>query len=191
MYLCCIFTHLLNRIWGWVLKSWDWTSLRCCSNKGFWPASDFSMVLRYVEPESWRKTIGNLHLSGDWGGGSYLEIFPNIIYQLAPALEDPEPKAKTIVAEKDSTHFFAHLGRLHAPQRQRNPSIVWELSFLNWKTKVAYFFSPLICVSFSFLLLAVQALQTEPGKKKKMQLGLSRRDNQPGAGGSLESTLID
>lgn len=47
-------------------------------------------------------------------------------------------------------------------------------------------------MSFSLLLLVLHALQPELGKKKKkMQLGLSRRDNQPGAGGALESTIID
>lgn len=56
--------------------------------------------------------------------------------------------------------------------------------FLIEKQKLIY-----ICMSFSFLLLALHALQTELGKK--IQLGLNRRDNQPGAGGSLESTIID
>jgi len=36
------------------------------------------------------------YLSRDWGRGPYLEIFPNIIHQLAPALEDPDPKAEPL-----------------------------------------------------------------------------------------------
>lgn len=72
-----------------------------------------------------------LHLSRDWGGGSYLEIFPNIAHQLAPGLADPDPKAEPLLLRKIQLAFFAHLGRLHAPQSQRNPSIVWELVFLN------------------------------------------------------------
>lgn len=52
----------------------------------------------------------NLHLSGDRGRGSYLEIFPNIIYKLAPALEDPEPKVKPLLLGKILLAFFAHLG---------------------------------------------------------------------------------
>lgn len=104
-YFCCIPTCLLNVILRPSVKSWDWTSrcCCCCCNKGSCRVlvckSVFSF-LRYVEPESWRKKMENVHLSGDWGGGSYLEIFPSIIYQLAPALEDSKPKAKPLLLRK-------------------------------------------------------------------------------------------
>ena len=121
------------------------------------------MLLRYVELESCSKAVEKLHLSGAWGGGSFLGDLPQYYPPVGSSSGRPRPKSWTIVAEKDSTCFFAHLGRLHAPQSQRNPNIVWELAFLNWKTKVIYIF--LICMSFSFLLLALHALQTELEKK--------------------------
>lgn len=60
-----------------------------------------------------------LHLSRDWGGGSYLEIFPNIIYQLAPALEDPEPKARPLLLTKILLAFFPFraTARASAPEK--------------------------------------------------------------------------
>lgn len=45
-----------------------------------------------------------LHLSG--AGESYLEIFPNIIHQLAPALKDPDPKAEPLLLRKIQLAFL-------------------------------------------------------------------------------------
>lgn len=47
-----------------------------------------------------------LHLSRDWGGGSYLEIFPNIAHQLAPGLADPDPKAEPLLLRKIQLAFL-------------------------------------------------------------------------------------
>lgn len=64
------------------------------------------MLLRYVEPESWRKAMEKLHLFRDWGGKSYLEMFPNFTHQLAPALEDPDPKAEPLLLRKIQLVFL-------------------------------------------------------------------------------------
>lgn len=55
-----------------------------------------------AEERQWKNCI----YPGTGVGGSYLEIFPDIIHQLAPALEDPGPKAEPLLPRKIQLAFL-------------------------------------------------------------------------------------
>lgn len=163
MYFCCMSIHLpANIILGPSVKSWDGMLLCCCCfNKGccrgFGMQVSFQCYLgmwnQKAEERQWKKCI----YPGIGTGGVTWRSSSTLCTSWLPLWKTQTQKLNH--CWWDATCFFAHLGWLHAPQSQRNPSIVWELAFLNWKTKVIYIF--FICMSFSFLLLALHALQTE------------------------------
>lgn len=64
------------------------------------------MLLRYVELESWRKAVEKNEFIQGRGVGNGLEIFPNIMHQLAPELEDPDPEAEPLLLRKMQLAFL-------------------------------------------------------------------------------------